>query len=363
MTPKPLARRAARLLPPFGESFVSVEAASALALAAGAVAAVTWATLGDYEQWWSSTRHLGAVDASPRAVVNDGLMCLFFLLVGLELKRELVLGELRDRRAAVVPVAAALGGLAVPAVLLGVLAAGTGMRGWTIPLATDVALPLGILALLGDRVPRAVRLFLLELAIVDDLGTVLLVAVLYGGLQISATIIGVGVAWALPVRRHGRPTRVGALERALLPWVSFGVVPLFALANAGLALDHRTLELLTSRVTAAVVVALVVGKVSGVTGGAWLMHRFGPGRLPADIRLGQLLGVAALAAMSFTVSLYVATVAFHGEALDSAKLGLFVGSALGGALGASWLSLLARRARRHHDQPGRDATVARGTRP
>jgi NhaA family Na+:H+ antiporter len=306
------------------------------------VAALVWASVGSYESFW----HDGSVLGANRREVAEWLMASFFFLVGLEIKRELVVGGLRDRRAATLPVLAALGGIAVPAIVFGVVAGNTtGVDGWTLPLATDIALALGVLALLGDRVPRGVRLLLLGLAVADDIGTVLVVAVLYGG-GVSASVVGVAVAMIVPVR----PVRgVPVLERTehyLLPWVSFAVVPLFVLASAGVALDGDAVtSALGSTVALAVVGALVIGKVIGVSGAAFLAVRLRVGSLPADVTWLHVVGVGCLAGISLTVSLFVAGVVFTGGALSDAKIGLVVGSLLSAVLGAACFGLAGRRER------------------
>ena len=308
-------------------------------LVVAAIAAVVWANVGGYTSTWGHQIDFGVLSATPRAVVNDGLMTLFFFLVGLEIKRELVAGERRDRRAAALPALAALGGIAVPALIFGVMSThGADVHRWTIPLATDVAFSLGVLALLGDRVSTGARMFLLELAVVDDIGTLLIVAVLFAGGGVSATLIGVVLAFLVPVRPiHGVPV-LERVEHHLLPWVSLGIVPLFALANAGLAIDGDRLgAAFGSRVTIALIVALVVGKAVGVVGATALALKTGLGRLPAGVTLRDIAGIGLVAGMSFTVSLYAAHLAFTGAALDHAKIGFFAASLLSAVTGSWWL--------------------------
>jgi len=331
--------KAGRYLPPMGEEFVSIEAVSGLVLLAGVIGALVWANIGGYTAFWVEAR-IG--DLSGRDIV-DGLIVLFFFLVGLEIKRELVVGALRDRRAAALPAIAALGGIIVPAAIFGLIAGNSrGVEGWSVPFATDVALAVGVLALLRHRLPSSARLFLLELAIVDDIGTLLLVAVLFSG-GVSASLIGVGLAVLVPLRPVRGVHVLERLEHHLLPWVSFVVVPLFALANAGVSLHHAG-DALGTRITLGIVAALVFGKVIGVTGATILGLRAGVGRLPEGVGMRHVVGIGLIAGISLTVSLYVADRAFVGAALEHAKIGFLTASLIAGSLGVVWLSI-GRRAR------------------
>jgi NhaA family Na+:H+ antiporter len=356
--------------------FLHEEAASGIAVLAGAVAALVWANLagGSYETFWA--RELGPLDLHHW--VNDGLMALFFFVVGLEIKRELVDGELRDRRAAALPAIAAVGGVLLPVAVFALLTAGSdGAVGWAIPAATDIAFAVGVLALLGDRVPAGARLFLLSVAIVDDIIAITIIALFYSGALalgwlgiaagllvaiwfigrlgwmwpyvplglalwwavheagVHATIAGVLVGLLMPVALGGRA------EHRLHPYSAFIVVPLFALANAGVDLevfgDAGSLAL-------AVFLGLVVGKLVGIGGAALVALRLGWGVLPEGVTRSQLVGLAALGGIGFTVSLFIADLAFTDEALvNEAKVGIFAGSIASGVLGAV---LLARRAAR-----------------
>jgi Na+:H+ antiporter, NhaA family len=392
----------ARRLPPVGDEFVSIEALSGFALLGSAIAALVWANVaGDgYADLWQTNLTVGIGDLSItddlRHWINDGLMAIFFFVVGLEIKRELVEGDLRDPKTAALPALAALGGMVLPAALFLALNSGAPERdGWGIPVATDIAFAVGVLALLGPRVPKPLKLFLLTLAIVDDIGAILVIAVFYstgvsgqwlGGavamlllvflLQrvgarnpfiylvpgialwvcmfesgVHATIAGVVLALVTPnVEWRGRPV-IGRLERDLHPWASFVVVPLFALANAGVDLGGGALgDALTSRVTLGVVVGLVVGKAVGISAAVALAVRLRLGRLPAGVRPRQIVGVAAVAGIGFTVSLFIAELSFAGTRhLGEAKIGILAASLLSGFLG---LLVLVRA-------PSQDRTVAR----
>jgi NhaA family Na+:H+ antiporter len=326
---------------------------------------------------------LGIGDASIQLDIqhwiNDGLMTVFFFVVGLEIKRELVTGELRDRRAAMVPVVAAIGGMVLPAAIFLAFNAGTDAAdGWAVPIATDIALALGVLALLGDAIPRGLRLFLLTLAIADDIGAIVVIALFYAhGVEeawlaasvgicallaimrrfvtapvayvvpavvlwvcvyesgVHATIAGVALGLltpAVPIR--GRTVLPG-IERMLHPVSSFVVVPLFALANAGVVLSRRGIaDAFSSRVGWGIIAGLVLGKSLGVFGATAIAVRLRLGRLPGDIRLPAVAGVAVLAGIGFTVSLFVANLSFAGAELDFAKIAVLAASCLAGIGGA-----------------------------
>ncbi|MEA2842954.1 MAG: Na+:H+ antiporter, NhaA family [Actinomycetota bacterium] len=426
----------AALLPLALRDFLRTETAGGLVLVVAAVVALGWANspwAGGYERLWHTQIDLaiGTVGFSGdlRHLVNDGLMALFFFVVGLEIKRELVTGELRHWRTAALPAIAALGGMVVPALLyLGVVAlasGGTGQRGWGIPMATDIAFAVGVVALLGRRVPASLELFLLTLAIVDDIGAILVIAVVYSDgisftpLLAAALLVGAmallrfrGVRW-LPVyvllgigvwlacyESGVHATIAGALlgllaparpvpaesavpaksnvpaksavpaksnisvaerlEHQLHPVTSFVVVPLFALANAGVVLRADALDAPgATGVALGVVLGLVVGKLLGVSLSAWLAVRLGIGSLPDGATWAQLVGIAAVAGIGFTVSLFVAELAFDDPALvDSAKAGVLVASVLASALGVTLLLGAGRRARQTRlvgpaDAPGR----------
>ena len=413
---RPLARYVAQPL----NRFLQVEAAGGVLLLIATMAALVWANSpwsGSYEQLW---RTIVSVDAGPLHLsedlghwVNDGLMALFFFVVGVEIKQELVSGQLADRRAATLPVIAALGGMVVPAALFFALnVGGAGAHGWGIPMATDIAFALGVLMLLGDRAPSSLKVLLLGLAIADDLGAIAVIALFYTDeielrwllaaavglvvvavmrrvrvwflpvyavigtavwactLQsgIHATIAGVALGLLTParpllpdieadriarrlsddedvtaaeVREMGFHLResVSVAERlgtVLHPWTSYVVVPIFALANAGIPLSGRTLgDAATSRVAMGVVVGLVVGKLIGISAFAWAAVRLGLARLPDGVSWRQLQGMAGIAGVGFTVSMFVTGLAYEGPALqDQAKIGVLVASALAAVIGS-----------------------------
>jgi Na+:H+ antiporter, NhaA family len=384
--------RIGRFLPPLGNEFISVEALSGIVLFVAAVAALVWANVdaASYADVWGTELTLGIGSASITLTlagwITDGLMTIFFFVVGLEIKREIVDGELRDRRNAVLPVLAALGGMVLPALIfLAANVGGVGAHGWGIPMATDIAFSLGVLALLGSNVSRGAKLFLLTLAIVDDIGAIIVIALFYtSDLQpvwfvgvavavalvfalrrvglthpavylvpavvlwvslhdsgVHATIAGVLLGLLTPVIPGDEPGPAERLEHRLHPWSSFVVVPLFALANAGVLLGGNAVERARdSAVTWGIAVGLVVGKTVGITALTLLGLALGLGRLPAGMRRVHVVGVAAVAGIGFTVSLFVADLSFTGALLDEAKIGILGASVVAGILGAVLLRLV-----------------------
>ena len=373
-----------------------------------ALVALVWVNspIGDsYDRLWGTTFTLGsgrwAVSHDLRHWVNDGLMALFFLVVGLEIKREFLSGELRDRRTAALPVIAAVGGMAVPALIyLAINAGGAGARGWGIAMPTDIAFTLGILALASRNAPPGLRSFVLTLAIVDDILTFVAIAIFYPteldcraaagrgrpgrgdarappGPRPGAADLhragrrGVGgherVGRARGARGRGgrardarrphpeasrlrsprtRSLRSPGLEHLLLPWTSFVILPLFALANAGVRLSAAALsDALHSPVSVGIVVARIVGKIAGIGLAAWVATRLGVARLPAGTRFAHVVGVAAAAGIAFTVSLFVADLAFVDapELIAVAKMGILACAPIAGLLGYLLLKAAARR--------------------
>jgi NhaA family Na+:H+ antiporter len=409
--------------------FMQLEAASGLVLLAAAAVALLWANLPfgeSYDEFWGThlVIQLGPVDIdeSLRHVVNDALMTFFFFVVGLEIKRETRLGDLKEMRAAAGPAIAAVGGMVVPALIFFAFnSSGEAARGWAIPMATDIAFALGVVALLGNRIPQRARLFLLALAIVDDIGAIVVIAIFYTddlalgwlvtavGLFIvvyvakhsnvrampfywivgaavwfavfesgvHATLAGVALGFLTPTQpffgagEYDRRARaivdeygsrdedtidrehidyevlqlsnvvkesvspLTRLEEGLHPWTSFLIVPLFALANAGVRFAGIDLgEALTHPVTLGVAGGLVVGKLLGISAATYLAVRSGVARLPSGSTWHQIGGLAALGGIGFTVALFITELAFDDPALvDLAKIGIFIGSAVAGIIG------------------------------
>ncbi|MEX0665525.1 MAG: Na+/H+ antiporter NhaA [Acidimicrobiia bacterium] len=371
-----------------------MEAFSGLVLFAAAAVALVWANAdgGSYTDVWTSSLTLGigdvAISLDLRHWVNDLLMAVFFLVVGLEIKREVVDGELRDLRTAALPALAAVGGLVAPALIFVAIAGGgSGSRGWAIPMATDIAFAVGALALLGSRVVPGLKLFLLTLAIVDDIGAILVIAIFYSkgiafewlaaSVAVVLGIVGMKRLSRLPMWLYALPAvalwiclhesgvhaaisgvvlgllAVGApgpargplekFEDAVHPWSSFVIVPLFGLANAGVALGGAAIDRATDGSLAPGIVAgLVVGKTLGIAGAVVLGIRLGLGRLPRGVTMLGIIGVAMVAGIGFTVSLFVADLSFVGARLEEAKVGILAASLIAGALGAAFLAIVGR---------------------
>jgi len=395
--------RPRRRLDPLTE-FLRTEAGSSVFLLAATLLALLWANswfASTYQTFWHTELTVGwgdlALTLTLQEWVNDVLMVLFFFVVGLEIKRELTIGELRELRKAALPVLAALGGMVVPAlVYVFVAGGGEARQGWGIPMATDIAFALGVLALLGTRVPLALKAFLLTLAIADDIGAIVVIAIFYSGgvslgwLLVAVTLLvgmiglrAAGVArplWYVPfgvavwfcVHESGVHATIAGvvlglltpagefrgrevlndLEHRLTPWSSYFAIPIFALANAGVGIGRGVLgAALTSRVTWAVVLGLVVGKTVGVLAATLLGLRLGLGPLPAGMERRHLPGLGALAGIGFTVSLFIAFLAFGGNPtlLDEVKIGILLGSTVSAALGAALL--LRPRPMSRHELP------------
>lgn len=409
-------------LPPFVRRFLATEAAGGFVLVVAAIVALVWANSpwrDTYDSLWHTRVDLRigtfGVTEDLRHVVNDALMTIFFLVVGLEIKRELVTGDLRDPRVAALPAFAALGGMVVPAAIyLALNAGGPGADGWGIPMATDIAFAVGILALLGRRVPATLKLFLLSLAIVDDVGAIVVIAVFYTAdldlvaLALAAsTVLGVlvlrmlrvqwlpayvllgvacwlatfesgihatiaGVAfgllaparpiapadlarqWSLDLSDEPSADELRALavianesvspaervEHLLHPLTSFVIVPVFALANAGVELRADAFDADgAAAVGLGIGVGLVVGKLAGILFASWLAVRTGVATLADDATWSAMAGVAAIAGIGFTVSLFITGLAFDDPALaDAAKLAILAASVVAALVGVAVLS-------------------------
>jgi NhaA family Na+:H+ antiporter len=413
-----LARRVGRPV----RNFLRIEAAGGLLLIVATVVALVWANSP-----WSHSYHellethislhvgdLLHLDEPIEAWINDALMAIFFFVVGLEIKRELVAGELRDPRAAALPAIAAIGGMVVPALIFVAFASGgIGAAGWGIPMATDIAFAVGVVSLLGNRVPGAMKVFLLTLAIVDDIGAIAVIAIFYTedlstdwlliavGLTVLVVLMRLMRIWYIPVYvlvgfflwlavfesgihatiagvvlglltpavplRGETPNddvHVGAaisgranatvvrranfelkeqvsvaerLESMLHPFSSFLIIPIFALANAGIEISSDSLSnALSSDVTLGVVFGLVVGKLVGVSFATWIAVKSGISRLPRGASFTHVVGLAAIAGIGFTVSLFIAGLAFPAGsgAIDEAKLGILAASLLAAVIGS-----------------------------
>lgn len=370
--------------------FFQLEAASGLLLIAAAILALiinnsplSWLYNGLLDT--PVVAQIGALKiAKPLLLwINDGLMALFFLLIGLEVKREVLDGQLSKPSQIVLPGAAAIGGMLVPALIYWFLNRDNpaALDGWAIPTATDIAFALGVLALLGKRVPVSLKLFLMTLAIIDDLGAIVIIAIFYSGelstlslglaaacitalvamnrlgvvklgpymiiglilwvcvlkSGVHATLAGVTLAFCIPLRtKNAEPSPLLTLEHALHPWVAYGILPLFAFANAGLSLTGVTAESFTHHVPMGIAVGLLLGKTLGVFGLTWLAVKIGIAALPHGANWGQVLGVAILCGIGFTMSLFVGSLAFVPGASEYAgmdRMGILTGSVFAALIG------------------------------
>ena len=385
-----------RILQPF-QRFAGSEAASGVVLLAATACALAWAN-SPWQAEYSSLLHhalpIGAgrarLDLTVHQWINDCLMALFFLLVGLEIKREMLAGELASPQRAALPIAAAAGGMIVPALLYATFnGSGVEARGWGIPMATDIAFALGVVALLGPRVPVTLKVFLAAVAIVDDIGAVLVIAIFYtasiawanlmivAGLVIllavlnragvrhaapylllgvalwiavlesgiHATIAGVLLALTIPASgSESESSLLEKLEHALETPIAFFVVPLFALANAGVRVGGESAVGLSTTVLSGVVVGLVLGKPLGISLAAWLAVRLRIAALPDGVTWRLLHGVSWLGGIGFTMSLFIGALAFADQTLlDSAKIGVLLASCAAAFMG--WLMLRQRPSR------------------
>ncbi len=370
--------------------FFQLESASGLLLIAAAVLAMLISN-SPFAHFYSSLLdvpvavQIGALKiAKPLLLwINDGLMAIFFLLVGLELKREVVYGQLATPSQIILPGAAAIGGMLVPALVYVWFNHGDSeaMRGWAIPMATDIAFALGVLALLGSRVPTSLKLFLMTLAIIDDLGAIIVIALFYSselsslslmlagaaliglfalnrmGVRqlgpylllglflwvcvlksgVHATLAGVALAFFIPVKGDNpEHSPLATLEHALHGWVAFGILPLFAFANAGVSLEGMNLQSFLQPVPLGIAAGLLLGKTVGVLGLTAIAVFTRMARLPEGANWGQLLGVAVLCGIGFTMSLFVGSLAFTPDVSPYAgqdRMGILTGSLLAAVLG------------------------------
>jgi NhaA family Na+:H+ antiporter len=381
-------------------------------LAAAAAAALIWAN----SPWSDAYRALGAARLGPAGLhldltaaqwASDGLLAIFFFVAGLELKREFVAGDLRDPRRAALPVAAAVGGMAVPALLytaVNVAIPGGAPVGWAIPTATDIAFALAVLALVGTHLPAELRTFLLTLAVVDDLLAIVIIAVVYTAALsplplvlalvplgvfavlvqrrirswwlllplagatwvlvhasgVHATVAGVLLGFTVPVRRRAQgpgPGLAEHFEHRFRPLSAGVAVPVFAFFAAGVAVVGGTASL-ANPLTAGIVVGLVVGKPVGVLGATWLVQRFTRAELAESLRWWDVLGLALLGGIGFTVSLLIGELAFGpgSGADDDVKVGVLAGSAVSALAATAVLRVRNRHHRREHDDGDRPPT-------
>jgi len=382
--------------------FFRLEASGGILLIAAAVLALIAAN-SPFEEAYEAFRsmpvqvRIGSLDISKNALlwINDGLMAVFFLLVALEIKREALTGELAGRDRLVLPLACAVGGVLVPAAVFMALnqADAAAMRGWAVPTATDIAFALGVLALLGSRVPLGMKLLLSTIAVVDDLIAILIIAFFYShGLSLTAlgwaavtlgvmllinrlkvtaltpylvlgvvlwvcvlksgvhaTLAGVATGLLIPhvdpkndIEDHVEHSPLETLEHALHPWVAYAILPLFAFVNAGLLLDGVGIEALTAALPLGIIIALVLGKPVGIFGAAWVLRKLGWARFPEGMDARAMLGLGVLCGIGFTMSLFIGSLAYGGDqaSYDAAVLGVLAASVLAAVIGFAWLRVV-----------------------
>ena len=371
-------------------AFFQHEAAGGVVLGIATIAALIVSNSPLHDAYEAFIRIPGTLDLGGVVViskplllwVNDLWMAIFFFVVGLEIKREFIEGELASRRQAILPAAAAVGGMVVPACTYVLVNWGdaTALRGWAIPAATDIAFALGIVMLLGSRVPASLKVFLTAVAIIDDLGAIVVIAVFYTadlslfalglavlgvaclvvlnrmgvrradiyivvGLAIwvcvlksgvHATLAGVATALAIPMKTRDGAPLAGAIEHGLHPWVAFLVLPMFAFANAGVSLSGLSPASLLGTIPLGIAAGLVLGKTIGIFGACQLMIRSGLASAPAGASNRQMLGVSVICGIGFTMSLFIGALAFEGLHPDfetQLKLGVLAGSLIAGTAG------------------------------
>ena len=403
-SPRRFSTRALRAL----SEFFRLEAAGGLVLIAAAVLALIAANSPLHDAYESFRQlpvqvRIGALDIAKPALlwINDGLMAIFFLLVALEIKREMLSGQLAGRAQLILPLACASAGVAVPALFFYAMNRGDAeaMRGWGVPTATDIAFALGVLALLGSRVQAAMKLLLSTIAVIDDLIAILIIALFYShGLSMTALIwagvalagmwllnrrgvtalapyllLGVvlwvcvlksgvhatlaGVATGLMIPHIDKTNRIDdehehspleTLEHALHPWVAYAILPLFAFANAGLVLGGLSLGDAMAALPLGIVLGLVIGKPIGIVGIALLLRALGWVKLPAGMDLRAMLGLGLMCGIGFTMSLFIASLAYQNPLhYEAAVLGVLAASVISAVVGYLWLrAVLPSRAQR-----------------
>jgi NhaA family Na+:H+ antiporter len=401
----PWAKAFDKVVTPF-EEFIHHESTSGLLLMACAILALVFANTA-FHTTYEHILHTQIgfsfgewrLEHTLHHWINDGLMWLFFFLVGLEIKREVLEGELSSVSQIALPAVAAIGGMIVPAAIYLAINGGDPalVRGWAIPTATDIAFALGILMLLGKRVPLALKVFLTTVAVFDDLGAIVIIALFYtDGLSMTALALGLaglGVCWAfnrsgvartgpyiligilvwtcflksgvhatlagvalgltIPLnhrRSKTGPSPLRALEHALHPWVAFLVLPTFAFANAGVSFNALSFNAASAGLPAGIALGLIVGKQIGVFGASWLMIRTGLARMPTATNYPMLYGVSVLCGIGFTMSLFIGGLAFDDAALSAGvRLGVLSGSLVSGFVGYFILKRLLAAAGEHTD--------------
>lgn len=363
--------------------FMKMESAGGIVLIIAAALAMFVAN-SSFQPIYESVLHTYVAGLSVEHWINDGLMVIFFLLIGLEVKRELIEGALNSKEKAIFPAIAAVGGMIAPALVYLAFNGGheVAANGWAIPAATDIAFALGVMALLGNRVPLALKVFLLALAIIDDLGVIVIIALFYSsdlsvtaltvafiatiGLVIlnsrnvtnvvwyvlvglvlwfsvlksgvHATLAGVVLGFAVPLQGTNKDEKspLKTMEHALHPYVSFLILPIFAFANAGISLEGVSMESLTEMLPLGIAMGLLIGKPLGIFSVSWAAVKLGVAKLPEHVNFRQIFAVSVLCGIGFTMSIFISSLAFvgvDGEYITFSRLGILIGSTIAAIIG------------------------------
>ncbi|MDN3682477.1 Na+/H+ antiporter NhaA [Vibrio tapetis subsp. quintayensis] len=364
------------------KDFFKLESAGGILLVIAAAIAMIVAN-SPLNELYTSVLHTYVAGMSISHWINDGLMAVFFLLIGLEVKRELLEGALKSKETAIFPAIAAVGGMLAPALVYVLFNSGDpqAMQGWAIPAATDIAFALGIMALLGKRVPVSLKVFLLALAIIDDLGVVVIIALFYSGdlsttallagflataalffcnmkhvtklrwfmiigfilwfsvlkSGVHATLAGVVIGFAIPLKGNpGERSPLKHMEHTLHPYVAFLILPIFAFANAGISLEGISMSSLTGMLPLGIALGLLVGKPLGIFSFSWLAVKMGVAKLPKGVNFKHIFAVSVLCGIGFTMSIFISSLAFTGTSAEFdtlARLGILMGSTTAAVLG------------------------------
>ncbi|WP_188009078.1 Na+/H+ antiporter NhaA [Grimontia hollisae] len=386
--------------------FMKMESAGGLVLIVAAVLAIIIAN-SPLQPLYDGALHSYIAGLSVAHWINDGLMAIFFLLIGLEVKRELIEGALNTKEKAIFPAIAAIGGMLAPALVYLAFNAGDPITqaGWAIPAATDIAFALGVMALLGKRVPLALKVFLLALAIIDDLGVIVIIALFYSSdlsvtalivafistavlfllnakgvtstkwyllvgavlwfsvlkSGVHATLAGVVLGFAIPLEggKDGK-SPLKKLEHALHPYVAFLILPIFAFANAGVSLEGVSFNSLTNALPLGIAFGLMIGKPLGIFTFSWVSVKLGVARLPENVNFKHVFAVSLLCGIGFTMSIFISSLAFVGvdeSYITFSRLGILIGSTISAAVGYTLLSMVLPKSNEEEDSDGKKVSI------
>lgn len=386
--------------------FMKMESAGGLVLIVAAVLAIIIAN-SPLQPLYDGALHSYIAGLSVAHWINDGLMAIFFLLIGLEVKRELIEGALNTKEKAIFPAIAAIGGMLAPALVYLAFNAGDPITqaGWAIPAATDIAFALGVMALLGKRVPLALKVFLLALAIIDDLGVIVIIALFYSSdlsvtalivafistavlfllnakgvtstkwyllvgavlwfsvlkSGVHATLAGVVLGFAIPLEGDkDDKSPLKKLEHALHPYVAFLILPIFAFANAGVSLEGVSFNSLTNALPLGIAFGLMIGKPLGIFTFSWVSVKLGVARLPENVNFKHVFAVSLLCGIGFTMSIFISSLAFVGvdeSYITFSRLGILIGSTISAVIGYTLLSMVLPKSNEEEDGDGKKVSI------